>query len=138
MENLDRLKHLSPEDRKAVLESEATSIEEGRYTKPLTEAEILEYKDILAEKSIQQAIILDELAQVKDEYKDKLDPLKKDIAASLQAIKFKAIDQEGRLYLLSDYDNKMIHKVDELGNVISSRQMRPEERQFTIRAHKSA
>jgi hypothetical protein len=135
--DIERLKHLSPEDRRSILESEAASVEEGRYTKPLTEAEILDFKDQLAEKSIQQAIILDEFSQVKQEFKDRLEPLKNDIAAALQAIKFKAIDQTGRLYILQDFDQKMVHKVDELGNVIHSRQMRPEERQFRITAKAS-
>jgi hypothetical protein len=74
--DIERIKQLSPEDRKLVLQSEASSIEEGRYTKPLTEQEILAFKDQLAEKSIQQAIILDEFSTIKQEYKDKLEPIK--------------------------------------------------------------
>lgn len=132
--DIERFKKLSPDDRKLVLQSEASAIEEGRYTKPLTEQEVLAYKDQLAEKSIEQAIILDEFSTVKQEYKDKLEPIKRDIASALQAIKFKAVDQEGRLYLLQDYEAMLIHKVDENGNVIHSRQMRPEERQYFLTA----
>jgi hypothetical protein len=132
--DIDRLKSLSTEDRKAVLESEAIAVEEGKYTKPLTESEILYFKDQLAEQSINQAIILDEFKKVKESYKDRLEPIAKDISSAIQAIKFKAVEQCGRLYKMADYESKMIHKVDELGNVIHSRQMLPEERQYRMQA----
>lgn len=138
--DIDRLKSLSELDRKAVLESEAIAVEEGKYTKPLTADEILYYKDELAENSINQAIILDELTSVKETYKERLKPLKEKISEALQAIKFKSIEKEGRLYKMADFDEQMIHKIDELGNVIHSRKMLPEERQFRLQAinHKTA
>lgn len=131
--DLNRLKEMTPAERREFLVNHASQIEEGRYTKPLTEEEILAFKDRLAEQSINQAIILDELATVKEEYKNKLKPIQKDISDSLQAIKFKAIDQDGKLYFLQDFDNNMIHKVDEQGNLILSRQMKPEERQYFLK-----
>lgn len=134
--DIERLKTLSDDERKSVLESEAIAIEEGKYNKPLTPDEILYYKDELAEHTINQAIILDEYAQVKEEYKERLKPIKDKISTALQAIKFKQIECDGRLYKLSDFDDQMIHKVDELGNVIHSRKMLPEERQFRIQALK--
>lgn len=138
--DIERLKSLSGDDRKAVLESEAIAVEEGKYTKPLTADEILYYKDELAENSINQAIILDELTSVKETYKERLKPLKEKISEALQAIKFKSIEKEGRLYKVADFDEQMIHKIDELGNVIHSRKMLPEERQFRLQAinHKTA
>lgn len=133
---LEKLKTMSAEDRKAVLESEAIAMEEGKYTKPLTHEEIAFYKDELATNSINQAIILDEFAEIKAEYKDKLEPIKKNISESLHAIKFSAIECDGKLYKMADFDTRMIHKVDELGNVVHSRPMLPEERQFRIAALK--
>jgi len=130
--DIEKLKLLSNEDRKSVLESEALSIEEGKYTKPLGKDELAFYKDQLADKSIQQATILDELKTVKDEFKARLEPVQLEIKKSLSAVKFKAIECDGKLYKLADFEEQMIHKVDELGNVISSRKMLPEERQFRI------
>lgn len=130
--DIERLKTLSDDERKSVLESEAIAIEEGKYNKPLTPDEILYYKDELAEHSINQAIILDEYAQVKDEFKERLKPIKDKISTALHAIKYKQIECDGRLYKLSDFDDQMIHKVDELGNVIHSRKMLPEERNFRL------
>ena len=135
--NIEHLKNLTNEDRKSVLDSEAIAIEDGKYEKPLTPDELLFYKDELAIHSIAQAVILDEFADIKDEFKEKLKPIKEKISESLQAIKYKSVQKEGRLYKLADFDDQMIHKVDELGNVIHSRKMLPEERQFRIQALKT-
>ena len=136
--DIERLKNLSEDDRKSILESESIAIEEGKYTKPLTPDELSYYRELLAEKSIEQATILDELKDVKAEYKAKLEPVQLEIKRSLSAVKFKAIECEGRLYKLADFDTQMIHKVDEQGNVITSRKMLPEERQFRIQSLKAA
>lgn len=131
--NLNQLREMSAADRKEFLDNHSSQIEEGRYTKPLTEVEIQAYKDRLAEQSINQAIILDEFKSVKEDFKTRLKPLEKDISDALQAIKFKAVDQDGKLYSIQDFENSLIHKVDEMGNVILSRQMKPEERQFFLK-----
>lgn len=136
--DIERLKNMTSEDRKSVLESEAIAIEEGKYEKPLTPDELLYYKDELAVHSIKQAVIIDEFSEIKKDFKDRLEPIKEKISESIQAIKYKSVQREGRLYKLADFDDQMIHKVDELGNVIHSRKMLPEERQFRIQALKTA
>lgn len=135
--NIEHLKNLTQEDRRSVLESEAIAIEEGKYEKPLTSDELAYYKDELAQNSINQAVILDELKEIKDSYKERLKPIVEKISESINAVKYKSITKEGRLYKLADFDDQMIHKVDELGNIIHSRKMLPEERQFRIQALKN-
>jgi len=134
--DIERLKTLSSEDRKLVMQSEALAITEGKYVKPLTIEEVAFYKDQLAEKSILQATILDELKEVKADFKARLEPVAIEIKKSLSAVKFKQIECDGILYKMADFDSKMIHNVDELGNIITSRSMLPEERQFRIQAIK--
>lgn len=129
---IERLKTLSAEDRKLVLQNESIQITEGKYVKPLGPEELAFYKDQLAEKSILQATILDELKEVKADFKARLEPVANDISKALSAVKFKQIECDGTLYKMADFDNKMIHSVDELGNVINSRSMMPEERQHRI------
>jgi hypothetical protein len=134
--DIDRLRTMSAEDRKLVLEAEAIAVEEGKYEKPLSPEELAYFKDEVADKSIAQAMILDELSDVKKTFKAKLEPIAISIKTALRNIKHKSMEQEGRLYKVADFDDQMIHKVDELGNVISSRKMLPEERQFRIQALK--
>ena len=125
-----KLKTLSQSDRMLVLSGEATEVEKGTYMRPLTDEELREYKDSLAKTSIDQAVLLDELADIKNNYKLKLDPLKLKISECIDAIKNQSIQVSGDQYKIPDYDNQMIHIVDQDGNVIQSRQMYPKERQM--------
>jgi phage gp29-like protein len=138
MELLERLKNLSEIDRKLVLDSEADSVEEGTYTRSLTENELLAYKETLAEESVKQSEILDEFKKVKDSYKERLKPLQRTISEALQAVKFKAIECVGRQYKIIDHEDQMVYIVDQKGDVIHSRRMRPEERQHFLKPAKSA
>lgn len=129
-----RLKDLSEEERQGVLQGEALTIEEHGYMKPLTNEEISLKKDDLANAAILKAIIEDELAEIKASYKDKIEPLRETISEAIDAIKNKAVEVHGKVYKLADFDNQMIHVVDPFGNVLSSRRMLPEERQFRIQS----
>lgn len=131
--NLTTLKDMSARDLKEFLDTHASKVTEGIYTKPLTESEIQAYKDRLTEQSINQAILIDEFNKKKEEHKTKLKPVQKEISDALQACKFKAIDMQGKIFTIQDFDQNMIHEVDEFGNIILSRQPRPEERQYFMK-----
>lgn len=135
--DVHKLKDLSIEDRQSVLQGEALAIEEQVYMRPLTEEEIGQKKDELVQASLLKAVIEEELKNIKEEFKAKIEPLKDQITDSLTAIKNKAIESKGQVYRLPDYDNQMIHTVDNLGIVLSSRRMLPEERQFRIQHAKA-
>lgn len=89
-----KLKDLSEDERLTVLLGEAITTEEQVYMKPLSPDELSIKKDELTNAAILKAVIEDELAEIKSQYKDNI--------------------------------------VDPLGNVLSSRRMLPEERQFRI------
>lgn len=124
-----KLKTLPEADRMLVLSSEAIEVEKGTYMRPLSDDELREFKDDLAKTSIDQAVLLDELGDIKSNFKLKLDPLKFRISECIEAIKTQSLQVTGDQYKLPDYDNKMIHIVDQDGNVILSRPMYPKERQ---------
>jgi hypothetical protein len=127
-----KLKTLPEVDRQLVLSSEAIEVEKGTYMRPLSDEELREYKDSLAKTSIDQAVLLDELAEIKKGFKLKLDPLRSEISQCIDAIKNQSIQVTGDQYKIPDYENQMIHIVDQEGNVILSRQMYPKERQYKI------
>ena len=127
-----KLKTLSQSDRMLVLTSEAIEVEKGTFMRPLSDDELREYKDSLAKNSIDQAVLLDELGEIKNNFKNRLDPLKVKISECIDAIKTQAVEVTGDQYKLPDYENQMIHIVDSEGNVILSRQMYPRERQITM------
>jgi hypothetical protein len=129
-----KLKTLPESDRQLVLTSEAIEVEKGTYMRPLSDDELREYKDSLAKTSIDQAVLLDELTEIKNSFKLKIDPLRLRISECINAIKLQAVEQTGDQYKIPDYDNQMIHIVDQSGNVILSRQMYPKERQLKFPA----
>lgn len=130
--DVHKLKDLPHSERMLVLD-EATKIEEGRYFQPLTEVEMDYYRRQLTDHSILKSQVEHEFKLVKEEYKEKLKPHENAVSEAIEALKTKQVEKTGRLYILSDYEAKIIHKVDINGNVIQSRPMLPEERQLTMR-----
>lgn len=132
-----KLKDLAEDDRKLVLESEALSVEELGYTKRLSEEELQIKREDLANAAIKKAMIEDEFAEIKAQFKDRLEPVNITLKESIEAVKNRSVSIMGKVYKLADYENQMIHVVDPVGNVISSRRMLPEERQFRIQTAKA-
>ncbi len=135
--NFLKIHELSAEERDTLLQGEALSVEEQAYMRPLSKDELDIKKDELANAAILKAVIEDELAQVKEDYKLKIAPLRDIVTKSLEALKNKSEQVKGKVYKMADYENQMVHFVDPLGYVLSSRRMLPEERQFTISSSSS-
>lgn len=135
--DLDYIQKLSPKDRLDLLKGDAIEIlEDTRYTKPLTPDEVTFYKGELSEHSIKQSEILEEKKNAMAEIKNKLAPVQAKITEALKAVKYKAIDCQGTIYRIADFDEQRIHTIDADGNLINSRAMLPQERQLRIQALK--
>lgn len=130
--DIEKLKSLTKDELMSVLDSESIGIEETSYMRPLTSAELIEKKDQFALAAIDKETIEGELKDIKDGFKSRLKPVQQILDQSRLAIRQRGEWTKGKCYKLPDYDNKMIHIVDGEGNVISSRIMKPEERQFMI------
>lgn len=127
-----RLKDLSVADRQSVLQGEALGVEDMAYSRPLNDEELAIQKDALSQATIKKAVAEDELKVIKGEFKERIEPLQKTIKEAITAIRTKTLPMTGKVYKLPDFENQMIHIVDDLGNVIQSRRMLPEERQLRL------
>lgn len=127
-----RLKDLSPEERQTVLLGEAVSGGEQVYLKTLTPEEL----HIKREEMANASILLDqyeaEFKDIKDAHKAKITTVKQERDIALECIRLKAVQVTGKVYLLADHENKMMHSVTEEGFVLGSRPMLPEERQYRM------
>lgn len=132
MDSIYKLKDLSPIERHSILEGDNAGIEEGLYVKPLTDQETSIMQSEMVAVMIQRSLLEAEFDQVKKDYKDKIELLKEQINEALGNLKNRTQEVTGRLYKMIDYDNKAVHFVDPEGNVVSSRMMKPEERQFHL------
>ncbi len=131
-----KLKKLSHSDRMAILEGE--QVEHQIYMRPLESEEVSEIQTKLAQACIGRASILEEKADVMDGFKERLKPLEKEIGSCIDTIRNRAEEINGPVYRVSDFDNKMVHTIDPLGNVLGSRPMKPEERQHKLELNAKA
>lgn len=127
-----KLKKLTQEERNAIFEGEATTSERQTYQIPMNEEELIVTKDELAQTSIQKAYLDEEIRQAKEGFKARMEPLTEKIAESIAQLKTRQREITGTVYQIADFDNKMMHFVDSMGNVLNSRPLKPEERQYRI------
>lgn len=127
-----QIKNLPDDERLTLLVGENVKVEEQAYMKALTEEELHIRRERIVQVSLMKAVVEDELQQVKDEFKMKLDPLKSEFSQLLDELRVKMVEVTGKVYTLPDHENQMMHFIDERGNVLSSRRMLPEERQYRM------
>jgi gas vesicle protein len=118
------------EARKQILSDSADHIEEGvKYQKPLS-TEMLDIKrEQLANNAIRLSELDDALDIIKKNYKDQMDPLKRQNKDLLDEIKTKQETVEGRLYHMANHQTGFMETYDHEGELISTRRLRPDERQ---------
>lgn len=127
-----RLKDLSNEERQSVLLAESVSAQEQVYMKTLTPEELHVTREEMANASILLNEYESEFKEMKEEYKNKVSPIRTKRDDALAAIRLKAIPITGKVWLLADHENKMMHSITDEGAVLASRPMLPEERQYRI------
>lgn len=115
-----------------LLQDNADSVEEMSYVESLSEEEMIAAKDEYANKSIIQSRMEDEEKERRDEYKEKIKPIKHNNAILLNEIKNGVRDCYGRVYLLSDQAEGMMGYYSEKGQLIHKRPLTQDERQLRI------
>ena len=124
--------HLPEEERAEAFMKDGAVLEPVLYVKVFSEEEITTFKDELSEKAIEIEKIEEEMKEYKLVAKSKLDPLKQAHATLLNHIRTKQdIIKEDALRVL-DWQAKEVRYYNTRGEQISSRPMRPEERQVKI------
>lgn len=119
-------------ERLDVLEANSDGVEEMHYTEFLTEEELSENKSMLAQVSIKESELGDELKKIKDEYKAKTKPITQQKLILLDEIKHKSRNLYGRCYKLIDFANKEVGFYNSRGQLVYERPAKPDELQKTI------
>ncbi len=124
---------MDPKERKILLQDNADKIEETPYYKDLTPEEIDVKRESFTNNSIQLSQWEDELDEVKARYKALMKPVKEINIDILGQIKTRKELIKGILYHFADQDEKVMNTYDENGEFVSSRRLKPEERQIGLR-----
>lgn len=124
--------NLSRVERIQRLKDNADKIEIKGYMKPFDENQIGQYKDCLAETSIQLNDLAEEKKEFLAEIKEKVKPLESDRKKILKDIKQRSAFVEEQCYMFIDHDRGEVGYYNANGDLVDSRGIRPEERQKTV------
>lgn len=128
----DYLKSLPAKERRVILNEQAAKIEEGHYFKPLTPEEV----DIKQEDFAKTSIKINELEEKKKdaaaEFKAQIDPLAIQAKEMLNEIKTKQRKCYGLLYHLPNFEDQIMETIDENGDIVNTRRLRPDEKQGNV------
>jgi hypothetical protein len=123
---------IMPKERTMLLQENASKVEQTIYQKVLSPDELAARREDLADNCIKLNQFDDELKEVKDLFKLKMDPLKTLNKTLLTEIKTKQTSVDGILYHMANHDEGMMETYDGEGYLISTRRLRPEEKQGSI------
>jgi hypothetical protein len=122
-----------PEDERIeMLESNADALEEMDYTEYLSDEELAERKDKLAQRSIEESRILDEKKEAVDGFKLKLKPIVTEKNELLSEIKHRSRSLFGKCYKMVDHKTKEVGYYNPKGQLVFSRPARPDEAQGNL------
>jgi hypothetical protein len=123
---------LSAEERLNVLRNNADKIETTTYEKELTQEELDAKREEFVDNSISVSKLEDELSEKKKEYKNKIEPIKLINRSLQQEVKTKKKEVKGQLFHMANHADSMMETYDETGELVSSRRLRPDERQVRM------
>lgn len=120
-------------ERLQALKTNADKIEEGAtYERELSEDELGAKRELFVDNSISVCKLEDELNAVKKAYKGKIEPIKTTNRGLQYEIKTKRTSEKGTLYHLANHESGFMETYNEVGELISRRRLRPEERQARL------
>lgn len=122
----------APEERMRVLRDTADKMEETSYERELSADELDAKREQFVDNSIQVSNLEDELNEQKAKYKNEIDPIKLKNKTLQQEVKTKKTKVKGTLYHLANHEDGMMETYDHSGELISSRRLRPDERQARL------
>lgn len=123
---------LSQGERLRAMRDNADKVEETQYYVPLTQEALDAKREMLTDNLIRVSQLEDELSTIKDRFKQQIDPIKKTNKTLLVEVKTKQELREGQLFHFANHVDGMMETYDEMGVLISSRRLRPDEKQTTI------
>lgn len=121
-----------PAQRIQVLKDNCDSAEETSYLKDLTDEELDIKRETLTTNCITSNRLEEELKEIKSEYKAKIDPLKEETRELCHQVETRKEECKGILFHFADHELSIMNTFDELGEFVSSRRLKPEEKQARL------
>lgn len=125
---------LDPKQREQLLIDNCDSHEETTYMRDLDQDEVNDRMTSLSKNLIVISRQDDILDEHKEAHKSATKPLKIENATLLEEIKNRKTEVTGTLYNIADQEQGVMETYDQSGEFISSRRLRPNERQLKLTA----
>jgi len=110
----------------------ADSVEVGSIPKSVTPEERQEMQGRLAQVSINKAVLEEKLAEIKQEYKNDIDPLKAEQKELITVLKTNVRVIEGSMFHIHNQVSGLCEIYSENGELLDKRMLQPHERQTTL------
>ena len=127
----------TPEEIRRILGENSEGKEDVTYPKYLTEEELTQVREAYTNRLVEVEEFDEELATAKKVHKDAVAPLKAENKEDLRTLRKKYKEVNESVWKMQDFKGGMIELVNDRGEVVSSRRMKPEEKQgnvFNMRA----
>lgn len=131
----DFLQGLGVNERREFFENNAAEIYQGKYSRPLTEDEVVDAKDKLSDSYIKLSDLEADFEEKKVIHKEKVKPFKIHIGSLAVEIRTRQRFTVGTVYSLANHHTGYMENYNEFGKFLSSRKLRPDEKQaglFTL------
>ena len=119
----------TPYERLQALQLNADKVETTTYQKPLTEDDLNDRREIIADNCIKLNDLSEQKKDAVRTFKDTMDPLIQENNKILTQIRTKQVEAEGRLFHIANHESKMMETFDEEGLLVSSRRLKATEMQ---------
>jgi hypothetical protein len=130
---LQLLQDVPLEDRETTISSMAYGISENEMiSRQLTEEEIQTHKQSLFEVDVEIDEMEESFKEVKKAHKESMKSIRRARAEHIRALRYRSYSEKGTLYLIDDQESGMMGYYDGNGVLVSSRPLKPEERQLSI------
>jgi hypothetical protein len=123
---------LVPEERLQYLINACDGHEQTTYYKDLTQDELDSKREKLVDNLIKVSQAEDVLNEYKAEFKSIAEPLKLENKSLQFEVKTGKAEIKGRLFHFADHINGFMNTYDESGEFVSSRRLRPDEKQARL------
>jgi len=121
-----------PDERTKLLADNCDYHENTSYMKELTQEDVDVKNETISSNCIKVFELEEELKKIKDEYKERINPLKDETRQLCGHVKTRKEQVNGILFHFADHESSVMNTYDENGEFVSSRRLRPEEKQARL------
>lgn len=122
----------SPRDREQLLRDNAVKVENRTYLRALDQSEVIELQNSYTQRAIELANAESELKSARETFKSIAKPIKVEMGEIIQGIRTSSEEITEEVFLLADMDDQIMCYYNKFGELVYSRPLMQNEKQYSI------